>query len=728
MSVYQTPAFVQSAHDDELSGASVSVALRASSTAKNTLILFAGWGNNVTISSVADDGGNTWTSIPPRQGSGPYLQIWYAAHADPADTITATFSSSVSDCSLVCHEYSGLAPGGLVMETDALAVSNANEIEAGTVEASAPALVFLAVRLRASGGGWVDTGLANSRVECDMYLTADETTWQGEFTPLATWWDAANAVAQVVVFRAALQGTLLDDAHHYSLLIDDVEYISQVRGMITVTQPEAGEIGTMRFTLQALGTALLSSITSWKAVELVIDGDVYFGGYVISSQPALDQDQPDGWEAIDVVVEEWATVLARTAPVNRRYFNTDPGDIVADLFDWALDPTGSPPNQTEFDTTTYVSAGSWDGLAPTFLVDNEMISEALDRLALLCGFVWWIDGDKKVHFHLAGDVSAPFAIATVAAANYLTTFPPLSKPTMWRDGSDIRNRVTVYGGVQVLKNEETLTGDGSTLVFRLEHFPVIDMVRITVDGLLQSWGTDWYHSFADYDVLIDYTCGTIRWDTGNAPANGAEIIVAYYYGSPVQVTVYNTEIPTSYSTYGRWFDFEVVDRSITNADLAQAVAQAMVNEYEWEAVDGRLQVERLGIQPGQSLTVVFPGLGLNGSYPVRQVVTEINRAGIARCEINFGGRRRTLGAGIEGTRQAGPLSRSTRWQDRMLTASLHPTATKAQGTLMLSIGQTSTDQLAANTNKPAAATAYQWPVYDKAGNLAGYVPVYGSAW
>lgn len=728
MSVYQTPAFVQSVDDNELSGASVSVTLSASSTAKNTLILFAGWGNNVTISSVADDGGNTWTSIPPRQGSGPYLQIWYAAHADPADTITATFSSSVSDCSLVCHEYSGLAPGGLVMETDALAVSNADEIEAGTVEASAPALVFLAVRLRASGGAWVDTGLANSRVERDLYLTADETTWQGEFTPRVTWRDAANAVAQVVVFRAALQGTALDDAHHYSLMIDGTDYISQVRGMITVTQPEAGEIGTMRFTLQALGTALLSSITSWKAVELVIDSAVYFGGYIVSSQPALDQDQPDGWEAIDVVVEEWATVLARTEPVNRRYVNTNPGDIVADLFDRALDPDGTPPNQTEFDTTTHVSAGSWGSLSPTFLVDNEIITEALDRLALLCNFVWWIDGGKKVHFGLTSGASAPFAIATVAAANYTTTFPPLSKPSVRRDGSDIRNRVTVYGGVQVLKNEETLTGDGSTLIFQLAHFPVVDMVRITVGGVLQSWGTDWYHSFDDYDVLIDYTCGTIRWDTGNAPANGAAIVVGYYYGAAVQVTVYNTETPTSYSTYGRWFDYEVVDRSITNPDLAQAVARAMVNEYEWETVDGRLQVERLGIKPGQALTVVLPGLGLNAAYPVRQVVTEISRAGIARCEINFGGRRRTLGAGIEGTRQAGPLSRSTRWQDRILTASLHPTAAKAQGSLMLSIGQTSTDQLAVNTNTPAAATAYQWPIYNKDGSLAGYVPVYKNAW
>lgn len=516
--------------------------------------------------------------------------------------------------------------------------------------------------------------------------------------------------------------TILDNTHAYELTIGGTAYEAAVKGQILVTQPEAGEIGTMRFQLQAQGSAL--GVSAWQEAVLEIDAAVYFGGYVVSVTPAIDQDQPDGWETYDVLVEEYATILDRTPVLRRRYSGMTPGAIVADLFDYALDPTGSPPNQTEFDTSTYVSAGSVISGA-TFLVDNETISEAMDRLALLCNFVWWIDGDKKVHFHSVGTVSAPFAIATVAAANYSTTFPPLSRPTVRRDGSDIRNRVTVYGGVEVIKHQETIEAGGTELLFQLAHFPVVDIVMITVDGVLQSWGTDWYHSFDDYDVLIDYHCGTIRWNTGNEPVG--DIFVAYYYGSEIKVTVYNTEIPTSATVYGRWFDYEIVDRSITKAATAQALAQAMVNEYEWAAIEGSLQVERLGIKPGQELTIVLPALGLSGSYPVRRVVTEISRAGIARCEIAFGGRRSGLGTQLEGTRQAGPLARSTRWQDRLLTASLQPQWVKAQSTLMLSIGQSSTDQLVANTNYLGGSpTVYQWPVYDKAGALAGYVPLYGA--
>lgn len=43
-------------------------------------------------------------------------------------------------------------------------------------------------------------------------------------------------------------------------------------------------------------------------------------------------------------------------------------------------------------------------------------------------------------------------------------------------------------------------------------------------------------------------------------------------------------------------------------------------------------------------------------------------------------------------------------------------------------GTLKTNQAANNTNTPAGATAKQLPVYDVAGTLLGYVPIYGAAW
>ena len=43
-------------------------------------------------------------------------------------------------------------------------------------------------------------------------------------------------------------------------------------------------------------------------------------------------------------------------------------------------------------------------------------------------------------------------------------------------------------------------------------------------------------------------------------------------------------------------------------------------------------------------------------------------------------------------------------------------------------GQLRTNQAAENTATPSGATAYQLPIYNAAGTLLGYIPVYGSAW
>ena len=53
------------------------------------------------------------------------------------------------------------------------------------------------------------------------------------------------------------------------------------------------------------------------------------------------------------------------------------------------------------------------------------------------------------------------------------------------------------------------------------------------------------------------------------------------------------------------------------------------------------------------------------------------------------------------------------------------------GTVQLACGptgQVKTNQTAVNTNTPSGATARQWPIYDVAGTLLGYVPLYAAAW
>lgn len=55
-------------------------------------------------------------------------------------------------------------------------------------------------------------------------------------------------------------------------------------------------------------------------------------------------------------------------------------------------------------------------------------------------------------------------------------------------------------------------GNGGWAKLTLAHAPVHEIVKITVDGVLQWHGYDWYDAnFNDYDCLVDYTLGTVRW-------------------------------------------------------------------------------------------------------------------------------------------------------------------------------------------------------------------------
>ncbi|MCC6024247.1 MAG: DUF2460 domain-containing protein, partial [Thaumarchaeota archaeon] len=83
--------------------------------------------------------------------------------------------------------------------------------------------------------------------------------------------------------------------------------------------------------------------------------------------------------------------------------------------------------------------------------------------------------------------------------------------------SDSRVITTTYTVVSYKTQTDVFTGDGSTTVFRLSSYPVVENSEIvTVNNVPQVRGTDY---------TIDYETGEITFTT--APASGARIAVAY---------------------------------------------------------------------------------------------------------------------------------------------------------------------------------------------------------
>ena len=445
--------------------------------------------------------------------------------------------------------------------------------------------------------------------------------------------------------------TLLDDSHEWFLYIDGTDRWGHVEPPVTWSEFEGGEIGTLRATLKEYGTAL--DISEWQEIVLKDGETPIWGGYIVSATPVADGMGNVNRLTWEITAESYATILARTRRVRKSYNGEAPGDILVDLFDQALDPDSDPPNQVEFDTATYVTTGSWPDNF-TFASLGEPLTDTLDRLALLAGYVWWIDAGKAVHFGSASSSTADFGIKLAGDADFTSYFPP-NKGTINAkvNAKDIRNRITVIGGTRVSAVlTEMFTGDGSTLLFTLAHSPIAEVISVSVGGVYQTFGTDWYHSFDDYNCLVNYSLGTVRWDTGNAPPNLDTVIVRYRYGETIKVVVSDT---ASIAHYGRVFDYELVDKTLNSEAAATAAGNAMLAEYAFGTVNGSLDIGRLGLKAGQRISITYAALSLSGYYQIRQINGAVRKHGLVTLTVKFGGRRPRFSNALSGTLGAGAV-------------------------------------------------------------------------
>lgn len=447
--------------------------------------------------------------------------------------------------------------------------------------------------------------------------------------------------------------TLLDVSHAWQLVVDGTDrWQNTIDGSLAWTEYEAGEVGTLRVILKETGAAL--GVTEWQEIILKDGSTAIWGGYIVNATPLSDRMGNSNRLTWEISAESYVTILNRTPRVRKTWYGETPGAILDELFDLALDDGGDPPTQTEFDTTTYVSAGAFSEDI-SFTTNGEKLTDTIDRLALLAGFVWWIGADKKVHFGAASASTAPYGIKLAGDADYSGFFPPNANTVNARiDATDIRNQITVNGGMRVSSVQtENFTGDGATLVFKVAYFPIVEVVSVTVGGVAQSFGTDWYHSFDDYDCLVNYSHGTVRWDTGNAPPDEDLITIKYRHGQRVIVQVSDA---TSIATYGRTFSYEITDNSITSATAATAVANAMLDEYAYGILTGSFDVNRLGIKAGQRVQIEYTALGLTGYYQARQVTGMIRPGGLVTLAVRFGGRRARLSNALQGNVGGGPIN------------------------------------------------------------------------
>ena len=290
--------------------------------------------------------------------------------------------------------------------------------------------------------------------------------------------------------------------------------------------------------------------------------------------------------------------------IARRYENMTAGDIVRDILaDW---------------TEGFTEGEIQDGVVFENVAFNySPPSEALSQLASKIGFAWEIDLEKRVHFRLRAQQSAPEAI-TDDSANFrnLKVTP---------DVSEMVNSVIIRGGTYT-STQQTFRerGDGEKTQFVLPEKPknvsvFVNGAQKTVSGKagddMSAATTDFVYSNAE--KYVENGLHSVLADTD-------VLEVRYEFEVPLRLRKRNltsiAELQKLFPETDGVFEKVIEDRSIDSRELATELATEHLNLFSNAKIEASFTTPTSTFLPGQEVRI--EANGVSKSAVVEKVVAK----------------------------------------------------------------------------------------------------------
>ena len=241
---------------------------------------------------------------------------------------------------------------------------------------------------------------------------------------------------------------------------------------------------------------------------------------------------------------------------------------------------------------------------------NISVWDAINQLAELAGFYFYVDEDKDLHFEVKEGTSSGF---TFDSTNITNTATFKNK----RDG--MANDIFVYGGNKFTGRQETFIADGLGSVYQVQKRPhnsevtvsgaikkgaVFEMVNIPISG--QEFLVD----FDQRNIIL--TSGTEAGD--NIPLNNVEVIVKYDASSPI---IKRGQNESSIAQYGQ-ITKVITDKNIDDPRIATDIVKNQLNLNSMPKIEGNITVENVvAITPGNTCIVDLPNQNIsNQTYTI----------------------------------------------------------------------------------------------------------------
>lgn len=336
-----------------------------------------------------------------------------------------------------------------------------------------------------------------------------------------------------------------------------------------------------------------------QEVIITLNGTRVFGGIIVDrEQKALTYNLFE-WQ---IVCDDYTRLLDRRL-IPDTYENTTVDAILADI-------------QTNYMPTGFTITNVDCPVTVKYVRFNYVpVSKAIEQLAELAGYDWYVDYSKDIHFF--APTTNPAAI-DIEDNNGSHEYESLVIRT---DNSQIRNAIVVRGGEYLgLSFTGEIEANGTDYVFPLPYR--FTEFRATLTGDPLTIGTDYIDDPDTKDALYNFNEKVIKFKTGDTPTVGS---VLRYSGLPhlpviVKVKSQDSIATLSASEGGDGIsEYLIVDKSINSKQGARQRALAEIQIYASTLSEGEFRTETTGLKAGQRIRINSASRGVDQYFVINKV-------------------------------------------------------------------------------------------------------------
>lgn len=324
-------------------------------------------------------------------------------------------------------------------------------------------------------------------------------------------------------------------------------------------------------------------------IEIFKDLDKIFGGIIVKVETRFKK----GHSEYQIICKDYTQYFNRRL-VSERFVETSVNDII----DYLL---------TEYaDDFTMVNVDC--NVVITQVVFNRItLVQAMQTLAEMTGYFWYIDYNKDIHFFAKNSEPAPFNLTT-NGGNHIWESLEITD-----DSSQIRNQIYVIGGeFEAEPRTEQYVADGEQRQFPLAYkFKTITAVK--VNSVELTVGIDGFDNESDFQVFWNFSGKYIRFKESNYPDANDLVEVT---GNPLFQVFVKVPDVSSIAEYGL-YEYKIIDKNISSRADAIARGVAELDSYADSVNEGSFITNRNGLKSGQIININIGDV--NGDFIIQSV-------------------------------------------------------------------------------------------------------------